>query len=96
MPYVKKFRREDIKNDIYDADQEKDLDCVYFQQILNAGELNYAITEMIRFYFQHRGANYTTINDIVGALECAKTEFNRRVVAPYEDTKILENGDVYK
>lgn len=31
----------------------------------------------------------------LGAVECAKLEFMRRVVAPYEDGKILANGDVY-
>jgi len=33
--------------------------------------------------------------DAIGALECAKLELYRRVAAPYEDTKIAENGDVY-
>ena len=41
------------------------------------------------------GNSYATINDIIGALEGAKMEFYRRVVAPYEDEKIKENGDVY-
>ena len=31
----------------------------------------------------------------MGALECAKLELYRRVAAPYEDVKIMENGDVY-
>jgi len=31
----------------------------------------------------------------LGAIECAKLEFIRRVVSPYEDTKIASNGDVY-
>ena len=31
----------------------------------------------------------------IGALEAAKLEFYRRVVAPYEDQKMLDNGDVY-
>jgi hypothetical protein len=35
------------------------------------------------------------VNDVVGALDGAKAEFQRRVVAPYEDKKIRENGDVY-
>ncbi len=69
--------------------------------------------------------NYTTINDIYGAIGCAILEFRRRVrpktfgfegvarlaimramskavdefyldvAAPYEDSKIQENGDVY-
>ena len=35
------------------------------------------------------------LNAIIGALECAKLELYRRVAAPYEDDKIIENGDVY-
>jgi len=38
---------------------------------------------------------YTTYNEVVGVLECAKLEMYRRAVAPYEDEKIAENGDVY-
>jgi hypothetical protein len=34
-------------------------------------------------------------NDVIGALECCKLELYRRMVAPYENTKIKENGDVY-
>jgi hypothetical protein len=60
-----------------------------------AGELNYAVTLLIRDYFQRKGGNYQAANDIVGALEGAKLEFYRRVVGPYEDTKIEANGDVY-
>ena len=32
---------------------------------------------------------------VIGALECAKLELYRRIAAPYEDTKIQENGEVY-
>ena len=59
------------------------------------GELNYAITCVVVSYLRRRGLSYTTINDIVGALEGAKAEFNRRIAAPYEDRKIKENGDVF-
>ena len=62
---------------------------------VNAGELNFAVTVLIINYFQRSGQNYQAINDIVGALDSAKAEFQRRVVAPYEDKKIEENGDVY-
>lgn len=48
----------------------------------------------IEDYFA-RFHNYQGINDIIGALEGAKAEFQRRKVADYEDTKIAENGDVY-
>lgn len=62
------------------------------------GELNYAITIVCKNYLERQsatGVTYTTLNQIVGAMECAKQEFIRRVVNPYEDKKIKENGDVY-
>lgn len=59
------------------------------------GHLNYAITKLCDNYLRFVGKNYRTINDVVGALECAKQEFYRRVVVPYEQKKIEANGDVY-
>ena len=59
-----------------------------------AGELNYFITKIIHLYQKNKGLNYQTINDIIGALESAKAEYQRRVVNPYEDLKIQQNGDV--
>jgi hypothetical protein len=61
---------------------------------LTAGELNFAITLLIKRYWS-LSKDYQQINDIIGALEGAKAEFQRRVVEPYEDTKIKANGDVY-
>ena len=62
-----------------------------------SGELNYAITRLISAYAARFGNTYTytTLNDVLGALEGAKLEFVRRVVVPYEDRKRAENGDVY-
>lgn len=60
-----------------------------------AGELNYLITRTCTNYATLRGHRYTTYNEIVGVLECAKLEMYRRLIGPYEDTKIEENGDVY-
>jgi len=60
----------------------------------NAGELNYAITLLLIQYWKD-GGRYQHINDILGACEGAKLEFYRRIAAPYEATKIAENGDVY-
>lgn len=62
---------------------------------VNVGELNYAITMLLLEYISLKGKGYENINAAVGALECAKLEFYRRLAAPYEDTKIEENGDVY-
>lgn len=59
-----------------------------------AGELNYMFSILAGTYWAEH-PNYQGINDIVGALEGAKAEFQRRIVAPYEDIKIVVNGDVY-
>jgi uncharacterized protein DUF6899 len=59
------------------------------------GELNYLITVLAKRYLARHGRSYATINAIVGALECAKAEFYRRIAAPYEDAKAAENGDVF-
>lgn len=64
-------------------------------KIINSGQLNFRITELITQYIKENGLCYAKINDIIGALECAKAEFYRRVVGPYENQKIIENGDVY-
>lgn len=88
MPYIKKEDRGRINDS---------LGCtIDTLQILTAGELNYAFTLLAKQYIANRGGpTYQVLNDVVGALDGAKVEFQRRVVAPYEDSKIEENGDVY-
>jgi len=62
--------------------------------ITTAGQFNYALNQLISIYIEQNDFNYQTSNDIIGAMECAKLELYRRLVAPYEDKKILQNGDV--
>jgi hypothetical protein len=63
----------------------------------SAGELNYAITRIVDDYLLGKGGiRYAHLNEVIGALECAKLELYRRVAAPYEDQKIMETGDVYR
>lgn len=81
MPYVKKEVRRELELQIRGAE--------------TAGELNYQVTLLAIKFVRNHGLNYETLNAVVGALESAKAEFQRRVVAPYEDTKIAKNGDVY-
>lgn len=58
-----------------------------------SGVLNYCITTLItRLGLDDR---YDGFNTLVGVLECVKLEMYRRVVAPYEDQKCQENGDVF-
>ena len=82
MPYIK------------DEDR-KWLDPMLKQYAKSGGELNFQFTMLAITYFQINGGNYQAINDVLGALEGAKLEFYRRLAAPYEETKIEQNGDVY-
>ena len=61
----------------------------------NAGELNFIVSTFINNYIIAHGLSYAVVNEMVGALECAKMELNRIVIGPYEDLKIRENGPVY-
>ena len=81
MPYIKPHIRLNLARHPFHKPQD-------------AGQLNYAITvECLSFL---GGApTYSDYNEVIGALECCKLEFYRRAVAPYEDKKIIENGDVY-
>lgn len=80
MPYIDATRRKQLNEG---------------SNAITPGELNYLITSLAVWYLRRFGTSYRTMNDILGAIEGAKQEFYRRVVAPYEDTKKSENGDVY-
>jgi hypothetical protein len=55
------------------------------------GSLNYAITRIIRHVYPQK---YFHFNRALGVLTAVTQELYRRVIGPYEDTKISENGDV--
>lgn len=59
------------------------------------GVLEYLFTRIAIQYLEAKGISHDHLNDVVGSFEGALAEFQRRVVAPYEDKKIVENGDVY-
>ncbi len=62
---------------------------------MTGGELNYAITKLCDDFISRKALSYTNINEVMGAIECAKLEFYRRVAAPYENEKSRVNGEVY-
>ena len=77
-----------------DADARKRMDAG--AKAGTPGELNYAITRIADDYLVRKGKlRYAHLNEVIGALECAKLEFYRRLAAPYEDQKIASEGDVY-
>lgn len=83
MPYIAQNRRHDVGIDV-----DNNMPAV------DAGELNFQLTQVIIGYAKNHN-NYQGMNDILGALEGAKTEFYRRWIVPHEDYKIAVNGDVY-
>lgn len=60
------------------------------------GELTYAFSDTIDDYLGGKEEiNFVAFAEVLGALEATKLEFYRRIVAPYEEKKLKENGDVF-
>ena len=58
------------------------------------GQLTYCLYTLLKSYIEKHGCNYDMLCKCMGSIENTKHEFYRRVIAPYEDKKIEENGDV--
>ena len=82
MPYIKPTSRP-----VFDA-AIRDLTM----KIETPGDLNYVLSRIAAGSIRTR--NYDSISAAVNALEMAKLELVRRMLAPYEDKKIVENGDI--
>jgi len=82
-----------------DSDQRSDLDKIVSltPPDLLSGELNYLITKILMKQYNEgmSGPSYISILKILGTLEAVKLEFYRRVAAPYEAAKCMDNGDVF-
>ena len=57
-----------------------------------AGDMNYCISTLIGKVMGK--PSYAKIAIITGVLENVKQEFYRRVGMPYEESKIVQNGDI--
>jgi hypothetical protein len=87
MPYIKQERRLEL-------DKDNQLEMIGLG-CEGEGELNFVLTSICKGYLEKLGMkSYARFNQVVGAIECCKLELYRRRVAPYEDLKIKENGDV--
>ena len=82
MPYIKQDKRNEL--DVYNLKRLPEV----------PGELNYMISKLCHHYISSKGLSYTIINEVVGALECAKLELYRTLAADLEDKKRVENGPV--
>ena len=91
MPYIKNDYRSLINGYIKDITNIIRSQLPYGTDI--AGVLNYTITKLLLGVY--RPDQYWKFNGIMGILECVKQEIYRRSIVPYEDKKILENGDIF-
>ena len=96
MPYINESNRKNldecidhlvscIKSNVLYQDDEKSLWNM-------VGDINYCFSRVLGQLMG--GISYPKIAIITGVLENIKQEFYRRVAVPYEDNKILANGDI--
>lgn len=83
MPYIQKRRREQL---------DPEIDKIFLS--VSDGELNYTITRICHRWIIRRRLKYFTLVRVMGCLICVMFELYRRVAAPYEDKKRMENGPV--
>jgi len=86
MPYIPFEKRQVIESKLFEF--LKDVGK------LSPGELNYSITRII-LDFLGDDPHYKDFATVIGVLENVKEELYRRKVAPYENKKIEDEGDVY-
>ena len=103
MPYINQKDRQ-----IYEKQLQNLVDVLVESGLRESascfpGHLNYLISSLIkRTYEQYIKAEvgddgrlcYDDYNSIIGILECAKQEYYRRLIAPYETEKIEQHGDI--
>jgi len=87
MPYIKKEQRP-----LY-ADEIQHFETFHAAEI-SAGELNYFITSLLHAVIKKQGLKYEVLNKVMGVIHCIDKSLTATVILPYEDTKILENGNV--
>ena len=90
MPYIKQEDRPKYAPLLQAlAERLREVD----DQMDRAGHTNYVITTLLLDAFPDR--KYATMALVDGIISNVGREYYRRRAAPYEDEKVLENGDVY-
>lgn len=93
MPYITKEKR--LVLDRYINDLSNAITFNHSNEdIMNImGDLNYSITRLCVSVISEN-ITYSKIGMITGVLENVKQELYRRIAVPYEENKVVENGDV--
>ena len=84
MPYIKQDRR-----GVFDGALAE---CA--REVESEGELNYCIYKLSCLLIERIGHSYDTLSMCSSAMEHAKLEWYRKMLVPYEEKKISENGDI--
>ena len=82
MPYIKKEHR---------PSKDKVIDVMVKEHIVANGDLNYVL---FKYCKKHIKPSYNNYKNYCGELRQCATEIERRLLAAYEDKKIIENGEV--
>lgn len=82
MPYIKKDRRPDM---------DEVVSLMVKKEVKADGDLNYLLFKFCKY---HVKPSYNSYKNFIGELNQCAREIERRILAKYEDEKILENGDV--
>jgi hypothetical protein len=88
MPYIDQASRKNIEPELKAL--IKKLQDIPADKI--DGNVNYCVSRMLKGLYPPSYFNY---NRMMGVMACVQQEIYRRLVAPYEDKKIKENGDVF-
>ena len=86
MPYIQGWRREQL---------DRRAGVIAGNIAGSIGELTYVLTKAAVDYLDGVDLTFAEASAVVAAFECAKLEFYRRVLVPYEEQKRALNGDVY-
>jgi len=95
MPYILKSDRTLFDLPLKEILSKMNTMADFGDGTVKAGVLNYLTSMLCKYFIKINGTNYENLNAVCGALDCAKEEFRRRVINPYEEGKIKINGDIY-
>ena len=82
MPYIKQQLK-------FNADEV--VEKMRENGIIADGDLNYILFKYCKKYIK---PSYNNYKNYIGELHQCIVEIERRILAPYEDEKIKENGDI--
>lgn len=94
MPYIKKIDRGVLDPLIDQLLKDLPFEAATPEDVI--GPLNYVLTRIVMGFLKSVEAKptYATLALFSGMLSHVGAEFYRRVVTPYEDGKIVQNGDL--